>query len=194
MNKMNSRNSTECIYYKYITRVHNLRKYLSNISNDLSTSIETVGLSPQDDIYTALAKVSINLANSYHQIKKDIDSPDRISWSGTAHEIRETIRILLELLAPDKEISLESWYHIEKNCSGPTQKQRVKYILQKQSASSRQEDVVKLISNVDDLVGNMVRATYSRGSDAAHRGKDRKECKRLLKYFEAFTHDLLNIP
>ena len=42
-------------------------------------------------------------------------------------------------------------------------------------------------------IGDLVRATYTRASDAAHRTKDRREVRRIVRYFEAFAHDLLDL-
>jgi hypothetical protein len=43
------------------------------------------------------------------------------------------------------------------------------------------------------MIAGLIRDTYSRASDAAHTLKGRREAKKLLKYFEAFAHDLLNL-
>ncbi len=196
MKNNNSKKSPILDYYhKYLIRVSDLKTDLSKIVNINipKVPIRKVNTSFHDGIYTALVGVSITLANSYEQVKIDLDNNQRISWSGTAHEIREIVTNLLRLLAPNDEITLESWYKQEKDSSGPTQKQRVKYILQKQSGGSKQSEVTELVTQIEGLVANMVRATYSRASDAAHRSKDRTEVLRLFKYFEAFAHDLLDI-
>lgn len=146
-----------------------------------------------DDIYSALLNLSEVLANSYAQVKEDIENETRLSWAGSAHEIREVLRTMLELLAPDSEIVVSHWYEQDKNTSGPTQKQRVLYILRKQGAGSKEQDVVKKVVSLEEMIGDLVRATYSRSSDAAHRFKTRKEVRPILKYFEAFAHDLLNL-
>lgn len=48
------------------------------------------------DIYDALLSVSEPLASKYAQVKLDVETTDRLSWSGSAHEIREVLRGLLE--------------------------------------------------------------------------------------------------
>jgi hypothetical protein len=146
-----------------------------------------------NEIYIALNELSEPLASSYLQVKKDLDSPSRISWAGTAHEIREILATLLRLLAPDGEVKTQKWYAQEPNTSGPTQKQRVRLILQRNGAGSKAEEVVTQVVRLEDMLGDLVRATYSRASDAAHRFKTKREVKRILTYFEAFATDLLNL-
>lgn len=146
-----------------------------------------------DKIYLALHEKSESLANSYAQVKIDIASDDRLSWAGTAHEIREILATLLRILAPDDVVTSQQWYKPEPNTSGPTQKQRVTYILKSRRAGSSENNVVEQITSLDDMVGNIVRSTYSRASDAAHRFKERQEVLKILRYFEAFAYDLLNL-
>ncbi len=147
----------------------------------------------QDEIYDALMSVSDSLARSYAQIKVDIKDNSRISWAGTAHEIREVLATLLRLLAPDDILRSESWFKQEPETSGPTQKQRVHYILLKNGAGSKERQVVEQVVNLETLIEDLVRLTYARASDAAHRFKPRSEVAKLLRYFEAFAYDLLDL-
>lgn len=144
-------------------------------------------------IFKALHKLSPELGLSYNQVKIDLQDDNRLSWAGTAHEIREIVANVLRLLASDNEVMKQSWFKLEVNTSGPTQKQRVRYILELQNGGSKQGEVIGLVASIDGLVADLVRATYSRASDAAHRLKGRKEANRLLMYFEAFAYDLLNL-
>ncbi len=147
----------------------------------------------REDIYEALAKISETLADSYLQVKRDIQDEARLTWAGTAHEIRQIIASLLEILAPDAEVISQRFYKQDPHTSGPTQKQRTHYILQIYNAGSKERAVVEQIANLDVWIEDLVRATYSRASDAAHRYKERREVLRILGYFEAFSQDLLNI-
>lgn len=147
----------------------------------------------RNDIYDALSHLSETLANSYAQVKKDLQDADRLSWAGTAHEIREVLSTMLRTLAPDEAVTSQHWYKQAPNTSGPTQKQRVRYILQVRGAGSKEREVAEQAVHLDEMIGNLVRATYSRASDAAHRFKNRDEVLRVLRYFEAFAQDLLNL-
>lgn len=149
--------------------------------------------SKQNDIYNALSGVSENLARSYAQIKEDVKDSNRLSWAGTAHEIREVLATMLRLLAPDGVVSSQSWFKQEPNTSGPTQKQRVHYILLTRGTGSKEREVVEQVVNLESMIEDLVRLTYARASDAAHRFKSRSEVMRILRYFEAFAYDLLSL-
>ena len=141
----------------------------------------------------ALREIAEPLANSYLQIIADFEDAGRISWAGTAHEIRELLRKLLEELAPTDEVKTQPWFKQEANTSGPTQKQRVKYILAAQNGDSKQQKVAQDIELIEDKIGALVRDVYGRASDAAHRSKSKGEAFKILRYFEAFAYDLLDV-
>lgn len=147
----------------------------------------------QFKINEALEKISKDLSDSYIQIYNDLQDPNRVSWAGTAHEIREILTNLLRLLAPDAKVIRAPWYKQLKNALGPTQKQRVKYILTKRGAGSKETGVVEQVANLDQMIEDLVRSTYKRASDAAHRYKTKIEVSRILRYFETFSVDLLDI-
>jgi hypothetical protein len=147
----------------------------------------------RQDIHIALENISPNLANSYAQVKQDIQDSDRLSWAGTAHEIREILANLLRILAPDKDVKSQSWYRQEGDSLKPTRKQRVRYILHSRGANSIQREVVERVDILDEMVAGLINSAYGRASDAAHTFKTKKEVIKLLGYFEAFAHDLLDL-
>ena len=159
----------------------------------LSTRSASASLIEGDGIHIALARISPTLASSYAQVKSDLQDDHRISWAGTAHEIREVLATLLRTLAPDPEVTQQSWYKQEPNTSGPTQKQRTRYILQQHGAGSKELEVASQVSKLEEMIGDLVRATYSRASDAAHQAKTKREVVRIVKYFDTFAYDLLNL-
>jgi hypothetical protein len=173
-----------------------LSELLNKFGQKKSEIIRGSGINPKplnNDIYRALLNISEPLAVSYRQVKQDIEDNERTSWGGTAHELREILRVMLEELAPDDKVSHQPWFLKDKNSNRPTQKQRVRYILELHNAGSKACEVVEQVASFEDMIGNVVRATYSRASDAAHRSKSRREVARIIKYFDVFAHDLLNI-
>ena len=147
----------------------------------------------ENDIYIALLELSEPLAISYAQVKTDLRSSERCSWAGTAHEIREVIVNILRLLAPDERVKGEAWYKQEPKTSGPTQKQRVHFILQQRHAGSKEREVAEHASKLEEMIEEVVRSSYSRASDAAHRFKSKKEVVRIVEYFDVFARDLLDL-
>ena len=180
------------------TRVEETKAALEAISSEsLTVTVKKKKVTP-DDVYRALSQVGEPLAKSYLQVKNDIDSSDRTSWAGTAHEIREILATLLRTLAPDEEVTSASWYKEEKDVPEPkqkriTQKQRVNYILKQHRVGSAEEKVVKEIDTLDEMIGSLIRDTYSRASAAAHTFGGQREAKKLLKFFEAFAYNLMNL-
>lgn len=164
------------------------------IPNGTHNKVTTTPLQIEESaIYKALLELSSPLANSYLQVKLDIEDRTRTSWAGTAHEIREVLATMLRLLAPDQLVLSQKWFVQEPKTSGPTQKQRVRCILEKYGAGSKEREVVEQVGKLEEMIGDIVRATYSRASDAAHTFKARKEVLRIIKYFDVFAHDLLNL-
>lgn len=168
------------------------RKIVEEILGKKKKSNPTIPAS-ESEIFKALSRLSEPLANSYIQVKMDLEDSSRSSWAGTAHEIREVLSTLLRILAPDEKVTVQKWYRQEEKTSGPTQKQRVRFILQENGAGSKENEVVELATKLEEMIGDIVRATYSRASDAAHRFKNRKEVIRIVKYFDVFAIDLLDL-
>ena len=144
-------------------------------------------------VASALHNMSEPLGRSYQQVLTDLADTNRISWAGTAHEIRQILSTLLQLLAPDGEVISQAGYKQDPSTSGPTQKQRVHYVLLKRGAGSKESAVLDVASSLDEAIAELIRASYSRASDAAHRFKSRKEVMRILRYFDAFAYDLLDL-
>lgn len=156
----------------------------------------TGALDVRKDIYHALKLVSEPLARGYAQVKKDLADTERLSWMGSANEIREVLGGLLRELAPDNDVEAQKWYKPEPNTKGPSQKQRVRYIAEKNHAGSREREVAEMVGILDKRIedmGILVRSVYSRANAATHRSKERREVVRIVGYFEAFAHDLLNL-
>ena len=166
---------------------------LEENKDEYDNGIETSNPNMVAEIREGLMSISGGLGLSYVQVYHDVQDTSRNSWAGTAHELREIIAAMLRLLAPDEEITKQEWYKPVHGASGPTQKQRVIYILKLRNAGSKEHEVVEQVSNLDEMIASIVRSTYSRASDAAHRYKNRDEVLRILRYFEAFAYDLLDI-
>jgi len=166
---------------------------LSKASGQRAVDGETAQEQSTSAVAAALYNLSEPLGRSYQQVLSDLADENRMSWAGTAHEIRQILSTLLHALAPDVEVKKRSGYRQDPNAAGPTQKQRVHYVLSKRDAGSKETDVVEMASSLDQVIAELVRASYSRASDAAHRFKGRKEVLRILRYFDAFAYDLLDL-
>jgi len=128
------------------------------------------------------------------QVRRDVEDPLRVSYRGTANELREILRELLSRLAPDEEVMSQPWFapRSEAGASAhPTRQQRARFILEKRGAGSKVKDVAEgALSLVEEGLSKLVTDMYSRTSAASHTAQDVKEIKKQVRYFDALVHDL----
>jgi hypothetical protein len=142
-----------------------------------------------------LEKVHPELASSYKQVLRDLEDVTRLSYRGTANELREILREVLARLAPDDEVASQSWFVSSGNkgdeAKRPTHQQRARYILERKGAGSRVHDVAEgSLQQVDEGLSKLVRDMYSRTSVASHTAQDLQEIKKEVMYFDGLIHDL----
>ena len=83
-------------------------------------------------LISTLESVVPTAALSYKQALIDLNVCNhKISYRGTAAELREALRETLDHLAPDKSVSSEPGFKLEQGQTKPTMKQKVRYILKK---------------------------------------------------------------
>jgi len=129
----------------------------------------------------------------YQQAISDLQAGDRLSWRGTAAELREVARETLDHLAPDADVMAAPGFKLEADQLRPTQTQKMRYIVRKrrlpEGAQKVPEDVVKLI----ETTASFARSTYSRGATATHASPGRGEVRQLKRYVDALLCELLEI-
>jgi hypothetical protein len=154
----------------------------------LATDIET-------RIIRTLEQLVPSAALSYQQALRDLAaSRERISFRGTAVELREALREALDHLAPDEEVMAASGFTLEPDQTGPTMKQKVRFILRSRQvpggARRTPEDSVSLI---EELTGSLARASYNRGSIATHVASTQNEVRQLKMYVDSVLAELLQV-
>jgi hypothetical protein len=152
------------------------------------------------EIASRLKQLNPELELSYRQVLTDLADQRRITYRGTANELREIFREVLDQLAPDKQVTSQSWFKAkrapikddrEKN-RPPTRAEKVKYVMSIRNQGSSVSEVAKTAaSQVDERLGELFNAVYGRASDASHVSKRRDEINRILKYFHAVLFELL---
>jgi Predicted pPIWI-associating nuclease len=183
----------------YLSTVNEaLRTYERGIYVDLHKKVSAVlagGYSiVNDQISESLARLSESLVAGYRQVHKDLADESRISWRGTANELREVLRELLEMLAPDETVMKMPWFKQEPNTQGPTQAQRARYALEQRATQNHRASAAQETANlVEESVSRLVRKTYQRANNAAHTSQDKDEVKRILGYFDLLAKDLLGL-
>lgn len=146
-------------------------------------------------IISSLNDVCPAASASYQQALEDMAQTIRISWRGSATELRESLRETLDKLAPDEDVESEPHYKAEANAQRPTMKQKVRYILKNRGLNSGQistsEDTTKFI---EESLGGITRSIYNRSSVSTHTPTTREEVVRIHALVRLVLCELLAIP
>ena len=163
----------------YIGQLNELRPFLLEASLDLLKSRGTARLvlsEIEQAILETLAALLPSSAASYEQALLDIARGARVSWRGTATELRETLREVIDHFAPDEKVAAGPGFQLEANQRGPTQRQKVRYILKARRSSKPAVAVVEAsLNTVEEAVAALARSTYQRGSVSTHTATTGKE-------------------
>jgi hypothetical protein len=149
-----------------------------------------------EEVLKRLKRLDIQLANGYEQVILDLEDGNRISYRGTAGELREVLTEVLHRLAPTADVQATDWYK-EARRSGkkeptPTRAERIRFILRARNTRSAQTEAAETyVESVEERLGNVVSATYARNSDAAHKGAEAAEVAQLLRYVNALLREVL---
>jgi hypothetical protein len=177
-----------------------LKIYEKNIYIELHKDRGAILSGPPQNIYNnsniinGLANISESLSAGYQQVYQDLSDGTRISWRGTANELREVLRELLEILAPDAAVKKAKWFAQDPKTEGPTQEQRAKYILEQRALNKTQAPVIQeTLTTVEESIARLVRKTYKRINNASHTQQDQEEIKNILNYFNLLIKELLGI-
>jgi len=146
------------------------------------------------NILDTLSKINPSAALSYEQGLRDLQSLDRKSWRGTVVEFRETLREVLDTMAPDEDVKSQPGFKLEQNATKPTMKQKAIFILKSRQASGTQiKTSTEAIDIIEELVGKFVRSVYDRCSSAVHVPNSRDEAISIRNYVTLVLSELLEI-
>jgi hypothetical protein len=138
-------------------------------------------------------KILPSAAISYQQVIADI-SNSRVSYKGSIAELREVLREVLDYLAPDVDVLTVPGFKLEKDRSGPTMKQKVRFILKNRKKTASAIDAPEnAAALVDEGIAKLARATYDRGSLSAHTTASREEAMSIKRYLDSVLCELLEI-
>jgi hypothetical protein len=133
-------------------------------------------------------------AASYEQALLDVSQGGRASWRGTATELREVLREVIDHLAPDASVTAAPGFQMEENQTRPTQRQKVRFILRARRSSSAALGVAEAsLVTVEEAVANLARSTYTRGAVSTHSRTSNTEIRNLKRYADALLGELLEI-
>jgi hypothetical protein len=168
----------------------------SPIAPIVSQSVPKLSYSQAEEILiSTLEQLVPSAAQSYRQGLQDLRTTEkRFSFKGTACELRETLREILDNLAPDNEVRRQSWFKQEPDCNGPTMKQKVRYIMMSRGKNKAQRTLTeKSIDLIENPYGDVTRAVYNRASLSTHVETTKQEVSQMKRYLDAVLFDILEI-
>jgi hypothetical protein len=154
--------------------------------------IVTAGVETQ--ILTTLRKLLPSAGLSYEQALRDLRGAPRLSYRGTAVELREALREVLDHLAPDADVMRSSGFKLEKDAARPTMKQKAQFILKARGVVSGALSTPKdAIQRVEDATASLARSVYTRGSVSTHVATTREEVLTMKPYVDGVLAELLQV-
>jgi hypothetical protein len=145
-------------------------------------------------VVTTLDNSVPSAAASYRQAILDLAGGERLSYRGTASELREALRETIDHLAPDGDVMGQTGFKSEQCQNKPTMKQKVRFILRSRGTSKTQREVAEnSLDLVESLTGEVARSIYNRASLATHVETTRNEVLKIKRYVDTVLHDLLEI-
>jgi len=145
-------------------------------------------------IATTLAGIVESAGLSYEQACLDLRDDTRRSYRGAAAELRETLREVLDRLAPDEEVISQNNFRLEKGQTKPTMKQKVGYILKSRGKNKSQiEAPESAVTVVEEKVGALARSVYNRSSVSTHISTSKQEVRQIKAYVDVVLGELLEI-
>ena len=104
--------------------------FLSRLSERPGGSSDRSDLTPAEQLIIKTLDMSIpSAAASYRQSLLDLRGAERLSYRGTASELREALRETLDHLAPDQDVMGQAGFTLEPGQTKATMKQKTQYIL-----------------------------------------------------------------
>ena len=117
-----------------------------------------------------------------------------MSYRGTAVELRETLREILDHLAPDTDVMRSPGFKLDKDASRPTMKQKASFILKARGAVSGAISAPKdAIQRVEEAAASLARSVYTRGSVSTHVATTREEVLTMKPYVDGVLAELLQV-
>lgn len=170
------------------SRMHLLAGQAKLHPNQVSTTSLEAG------VISTLEKMLPHAALSYRQVLADLSGPDRLSYRGTATELREVVREVLDHLAPDKAVVSSPGFKLEKDRKAPTMKQKARFILKARgvgdSSRTAPEQAVELL---EEQIASLARSVYERGSASAHAATVKSQVLSFKAYADAVLGELLQL-
>jgi hypothetical protein len=184
----------------YLSSLRTARKEVDQVTASRELRIgATVTAAPgaRSEIETKIAELLGRLApeaaQAYAQALLDLSQPDRVSFRGPAHELREALRGALDRLAPDSSVQEESWFELAEGQRRPSQRQKMRFILESRGVSASARKAPDQAMSVIEPKSLLARTGYEQASAAAHTAPTKAEVQNLKMYVDVALAEILDI-
>lgn len=148
----------------------------------------------EEAIINTLSDLVPSAALSYQQAVRDLMTDNRASMRGTAAELREALREVLDHLAPDRVVMKTDGFKLEKDRNHPTMKQKARFILKSRGVGkTARSSPEAALERVEEGAATLARSAYDRGSVSAHIATSRQEVQQIKLYIDSVLAELLEI-
>jgi len=147
------------------------------------------------EIYIRLARLDSDLADKYLSAWMIYQS-DLPNYSGAVGEMRDTLTLLLERVAPDNEVQAEAGFRVESGQSRPTRRQRVRYATRRIYNHDRSREIIcdfDLLETDCDQLAQIVVGAYGGASGLTHTTATRERAFRALKQWDNILAQLVPV-
>lgn len=183
---------------KYLKLIRGVEKQIKELHiKDISSPVsKEIPIHHNDKlIMETIDAIIPSAALSYKQALIDINTCNhKISYRGTASELREALRETLDHLAPDKDVMGESGFKLEPNQTKPTMKQKVRYILKNRGHNdTKRLPTEKSVELIDEIIGQIARATYNRASLSTHLQTTKQEVIQIKRFVDMVFYEIFEL-
>lgn len=184
-------------YVKSVKILNRLRAPIETAIEICATTFSAppakIPTSVESAILKTLDQIAPTSALSYQQVLLDLTDSNRKSYRGTASELREVLRELLDHFAPDADV-MKTGIKLEPGQTKPTMKQKTVFILKARGINETQRKTARDATEaVEGAVGSLARSVYDRGSLATHVETTKQEVMTFKGYADAVLAELLAI-
>jgi hypothetical protein len=148
----------------------------------------------EDAIVATLEAMIPSAGASYRQVLLDLQNKGRVSHRGTAAELREVVREVLDILAPDSEVVKAHGFRFDSGRTAPTMAQKVRFILKARKAADPARETAENAADVlDHNIATLGRSVCTTGAMNVHTARTLGEVRNFEMYADALLAELLEI-
>jgi hypothetical protein len=180
---------SQTLIAKYVELLRRLHSQL----DELEVSSAPVVSDFERRLVTTLEALVPSAALSYRQLLLDLEDGSKISYRGTANELRSVLWDVLDRLAPDESVVAAPDFKYERDRKAPTQKQKARFILKSRLGEKSRKTAEVSIEVLEERVGALSRAVYDRSSISTHVAGSRAEVVQVKMYLDTVLSELLEV-